>query len=82
MKYLFLFLIVFAISCANLQPPRDFEVKLYLILEDGCLVRDGEAYICPWDEDYPSNFIGLSLEDYEKERKYQRTLINSCRKWK
>ena len=68
------------IACASF-PPRDFEVSLYEIdLEEGCIYRKDEVW-CAGDPDIPL-VIGISPQDYTKERNYQQDIIDACGQWK
>jgi len=73
---------LYAISSCSTLPERDYSVKLYLLDWDkGCVQRKSEGIIktvCHGDPEFPS-LIGISPEDYVKERNYQDELIKACR---
>jgi len=73
------------VACSSAVPKRDFKVRLYKT--DAVCVQykteEGEVLvICDDDERWPQDLIGISIEDYNKERDYQSLLINKCKRWK
>lgn len=68
-------------SCSSL-PERNYSVKLYLLDWDtGCISRkieDKVERICKNDPKFPT-LIGISPEDYAKERNYQDQLKEACK---
>jgi hypothetical protein len=81
MSVLLLFATLSVNSCSTL-PERDYTVKLWLLdFEKKCVQRkrDGVIYtVCHGDKEFP-DLIGISPEDYVKERNYQDELIKACR---
>jgi hypothetical protein len=86
MKFLKLIGLSFMLmACSSSQPKRDFTVTLYET--DAVCIRflDGDGnriIICDDDDRWPKDLIGITIEDYNKERGYQDLLIRQCRKWK
>ena len=86
MKLIKLFgLSIILVACTSAAPKRNFNVQLYktdavcvrFLSEDGAIV-----IICDDDDRFPEDLIGITVEDYNKERDYQDLLINQCKKWK
>ena len=61
-------------SCASNMPVRDFTVDLYLIDWENRCLETKAGKIC---EDKP-DVIGITPEDYARERNYQDELIKAC----
>lgn len=61
------------------EPLMELEQKsCVLFLND----QNEVVRLCPDDVLYPSDIVGISIEDYNCERNYQDELIRSCKKWK
>ena len=64
-------------SCASKIPDRNFEVQLYLIKwQKQCLESKETGELCG---DKKPFVIGITPEDYKKERDYQDEIKNVCR---
>lgn len=77
-------LLFILVACTSAAPKRDFQVLLYKT-DAQCVKwkKDRETFeLCKRDENFPKKLIGISAEDYAKERNFQDLLINQCKKWK
>ena len=74
-------LLTILVSSCTALPERSYDVKLWLIdWKSGCvsrLVEDKKIVKCSNDPDFPF-LIGISPEDYKKERDYQDKLKQVC----
>ena len=82
LKISFLLCLTLSASSCSTLPERDYTVKLWLLdWEKSCVTRkqDGVTYtVCHGDKEFP-DIIGISPEDYVKERNYQDELIKACK---
>jgi len=81
----FIGLMFILVACSSAAPRRDFTVQLYKT-DAVCvkyLTEENEVIIiCDDDERFPKDLTGISIEDYNLERRYQDLLIKSCKKWR
>jgi len=80
-----LFCLFFLVACQSSAPKRNFTVRLYET--DAVCIRflddNGDrVIICDDSPNFPKDLIGITIDDYNKERGYQDRLINACKRWK